>query len=98
MLRLQVCRRCRLYLPPLLLLLLLPLRLLLLLLLLLRPLRPLGLRLLQPLLRFLMHRGRNHLRLLRLLLLLPGGPNVGSAILKVDGLKAVAGCPGGAAR
>ena len=98
MLRLQVCRRCRLYLPPLLLLLLLPLRLLLLLLLLLRPLRPLGLRLLQPLLRFLMHRGRNHLRLLRLLLLLPGGPNVGSAILKADGLKAVAGCPGGVAR
>jgi len=100
LLRLQVCRRCRLYLPPLLLLLLLPLPLPLplLLLLLLRPLRPLGLRLLQPLLRFLMHRGRNHLRLLRLLLLLPGGPNVGSAILKVDGLKAVAGCPGGAAR
>ena len=58
MLRLQVYRRCRLYLPPLLLLLLLPLRLLLLLLLCL-----------------LMHRGCSHLRLLRLLLLLPGGPN-----------------------
>ena len=98
MLRLQVYRRCRLYLPPLLLLLLLPLRLLLLLLLLLRPLRPLGLRLLQPLLRLLMHRGCNHLRLLRLLLLLPGGPNDGSAILEAGGLKAVAGCPGGVAR
>ena len=58
MLRLQVCRRSRLYL-----------------LLLLRLLRPLGLRLLQPLLRLLIHRGRSHLRLLRLLLLLPGGTN-----------------------
>ena len=63
MLRLQVCRRCRLYLPLLLLLLLL------------RLLGPLGVCLLQPLLRLLMHRGCSHLRLLRLLLLLPGGPN-----------------------
>ena len=97
MLRLQVCRRCRLYLPlllpPLLLLLLLLLRLRLLRL--LRQLRPLGLRLLQPLLRILVHHGRSHLHLLRLLLLLPGGPNEAwSAILEADGLEAVAGCPG----
>ena len=63
--RLQLCR----FLLLLLLLLLLPpppLLLMLLLLLLLRLLR-----LLQPLMRLLMHRGRSHLLLLRLLLLLP---------------------------